>query len=66
MSSKIVLTFHCLNLAIAKLLQILGLYSRISKNFLDHENNFFSQFVRTILVTKYHTLTSLLTFLGFF
>ena len=26
----------------------------ISKFFLDHQNNFFSQQVRTILVTKYH------------
>ena len=28
--------------------------SRISKVFLDNQNNFFSQQVRTILVTKYH------------
>ena len=36
--------------------QILSLQPRISKVFLDHQNNFFSQQVRTILVTKYHSL----------
>ena len=39
---------------ISKFLQILGLQPRISKVSLDHQNNFFSQQVRTILVTKYH------------
>ena len=28
----------------------------ISKDFLDHSNNFFSQYVRTIMVTKYRFL----------
>ena len=37
-----------------KILQILGLQPRISKVFLDHQNNFFSHQVRKILVTKYH------------
>ena len=41
---------------ISKLLQILSLQSRISKHFLNHQNNFFSLQVRTILVTKYHFL----------
>ena len=36
---------------------------RISKVFLDHQNNFFSQQVRTILVTKYRIfVTHLLAF----
>ena len=39
---------------ISKILQILGFQPRISKVFLDHYNNFFSQQGRTILVTKYH------------
>ena len=43
---------------ISKFLQILGLLPRISKVFLDHQNNFFSQQVRTILVTKYHWKTN--------
>ena len=43
---KIVLTFHCLNkivLVISTILQILGLQPRISKVFLNRQNNFFSQ-----------------------
>ena len=51
---KIVLTFHCLNKLFSKILQILSLQPRISIVFLDHQNNFFTQQVRTILVTKYH------------
>ena len=39
---------------ISKILQILGLQPRISRVFLNHKNNFVSQLVRTILVTKYH------------
>ena len=39
---------------ISNILQILGFQPRISKVFLEHKNNFFSQLVRTILVTKYH------------
>ena len=39
---------------ISKFLQILSLQPRISKVFLDHQNNFFLHQVRTILVTKYH------------
>ena len=41
---------------ISKFLQILGLQPGISKLFLDHQNIFFSQKVRTILVAKYHYL----------
>ena len=37
-------------------LQILSLQPQISKVFLEHQNNFFSQQVRTILVTKYHRI----------
>ena len=40
---------------ISKFLQILGLQPRVTKVFLDHQNNFFSQQVRTILVAKYHS-----------
>ena len=39
---------------ISKFLKILGLQPLILKCFLNHQNNFFSQLVRTILVTKYH------------
>ena len=46
--------FEQIVLVISKILQILSLQPRISKVFLDHESNFFSQQVRTILVTKYH------------
>ena len=35
-------------LVISKVLQILGLQPRFSKVFLGHQNNFFSQQVRTI------------------
>ena len=41
--------------AFSKILKILGLQPRISKVFLDQQNNFFSQKVRTILDTKYQT-----------
>ena len=41
-------------LMISKFLQIFGLKPRISKVFLDHQNNFFSQQVSKILLTKYH------------
>ena len=41
-------------LVISKVWQILGLWPRISKVFLNHQNNFFSQQVGTILVTKHH------------
>ena len=41
---------------ISKILQILCLQPRISKVFLDHQNNFSSQQVRTILVIKHHYL----------
>ena len=57
--SKILLTFHCLNKLISKILQILGLQHRISKVFRDHQNIFFSQQVRTILVTKNHIFRGL-------
>ena len=68
---KIVLTFHCLNkflyVVISNILKILSLHPRISKVFLDHKNIFFSQQVRTILVTKYTfsfpSLFFLLTFM---
>ena len=46
--------FEQIVLVISNFLQILGLQPRISNIFLDHQNNFFSQQVRTILVTKYH------------
>ena len=48
--------FEQIVLVISKFLQILGLQPRISKVFLDHQNNFFSHQVITILVTKYHFL----------
>ena len=56
---KTVLIFHFalfkqIVVVISKFLQILGLQPRISKVFLDHQNIFFSQQVKTILVTKYH------------
>ena len=37
-------------------MQVLGLQPRISKVFLDHKTNFFSQWARTILLTKYQSL----------
>ena len=46
-------TFKLLELSISNILQILGLQLRFSKVFLDHQNIFFSQQVRTVLVTKY-------------
>ena len=46
--------FENIVLVISKILQTLGLQSRISKVFLDLQNIFFSQQVRTSLVTKYH------------
>ena len=46
--------FEQIALVISKILQILGLQLPISKVFLDHYYNFFSQQIRTILVAKYH------------
>ena len=40
-------------LVISKILQILGIQPRISKLFLNQQIQFFSQQVRTIVVTKY-------------
>ena len=48
------LSFEAEGQEITKILKLLSLQPRISKVFLDHENIFFSQQVRTILVTKYH------------
>ena len=44
-----------LKLKISKILQILGLQPRISKVFLNQKSIFFSQQIRTILVTKYYS-----------
>ena len=42
-----------MKIVISNILEILGLQPPISEVFLDHQNIFFSQQVRTILVTKY-------------
>ena len=42
---------------ISNVLQILGLQPQLSKVFLHHSKIFFQQYVRTILVTKYHWWT---------
>ena len=47
--------FEQIVLVTSKILLILGPQPRISKVFLNHQNNFFSQLVRTILVTKYRS-----------
>ena len=44
---------------ISRFLQVLSLQPRISKVFLNPQNNFFLQQIRTILVIKYHFLPSI-------